>query len=152
MWKRKKTGYKSPNYFSEIVPIVKSGGMRLFFHYHLLILKKLLGYKTFKINSSNVCTTENEITIGKEYQLRSGSTLERVILEKLWFKHFFLYISVYLIDEKKSIKCSHTFLQIGYSGMWRLWDKDYYDYNEWMEFRKNIDYSALDDLPVITLP
>lgn len=153
MKNREKHRYIGPTYFNELIPIVKSGGMRLFFHYHLLILKKLLGHKKFKINNSNVCTSNNIIRIGSEYQLREGSSLERVIIEKVWFKHFFLFIRVLLIDENKSIGCSHTMKPIGYSGIWRLWDKDHYDIKQWRKEQEEeeIDYDALDNIPVIEI-
>ncbi len=150
--KRKKSGVISPTYFNQLVPIIKSGGMKLFFHYHMLSLKEILGFKDFKIDSSNICTTDNIISVGKEYQYREGSFLERVILERVWFKHFFLHVTLYLIDEKRSIKCAHTLRPIGYSGMWRIWDKGHYNIEQWKKDHEDIDYSALENLPVIEIP
>lgn len=149
---RKESRAIYPTYFNQLVPIVKLGGMKLLFHYHLLVLKKALGFKTFKIDSSNICTTNSTITEGNEYQYRAGSSLERVIVESVWFEHFFLHVSLYLIDENRSIKCDHTLLPIGYSGMWRLWDKDYYNIDKWKSNKQEIDCSALDNLPFIEIP
>ena len=152
MKKRKRNGVINPTYFNELVTIIKSGEMKLFFHYHRLVLMKVLGFKTFKIDSSNVCTTDSTITVGNEYQFREGSFLERVILERVCFKHFFLHVSLYLIDEKRSIKCDHTLRPIAYSGIWRLWDKGHYDIEEWKKDHEDIDYSTLENLPVIERP
>jgi len=117
-----------------------------------LWLRKLLGYKTFRIDQFIVCTSDQTITIGGEYQYREGSMLERAIIEDISFSKFFIELKIFLPDEGRRFTCCHRFVNIGYSGMWRIWDKGYYDIEEWkMERSCPVDLSFLDSLPVIEI-
>jgi hypothetical protein len=140
------------NYFTELVKIIREGGFRLFFQYQTLKVREILGYKSFKVSSSNICTTNNEIVVNREYQYREGSHLERVIVEGISFKKFFIKVELFFIDENRKVACAHTLRPFGYSGMWRLWDKGHYDIENWKKRVAAIDHSALDNLPVIELP
>jgi hypothetical protein len=58
-----------------------------YLHFFELWILKLLGNKTFKIDSSYICTSNNVISVGKEFQYTEGSMLERVIIEDIsWDK------------------------------------------------------------------
>ena len=117
-----------------------------------LWLRKFLGYRTFSINHSTICTKDHTITVGDEYQYREGSMLERAVIEDIAFRKLFLELKIYLPDEGRRFTCSHLLVNIGYSGMWRIWDKGHYDIDEWKRERScPVDTSFLDSLPVIEI-
>lgn len=150
--KKKNSRFNDTNYFSELVKILREGGLRLLIHYLNLKLRQVLGFKTFKAHCSNICTNNGKITVRQEYQYREGSYLERVIAEDVSFKDFFINVRLNFIDENRRITCSHTMRPFTYSGMWRIWDKGHHDIEEWRRERDGIDYSALDNIPVIEIP
>lgn len=124
----------------------------LYKKYFILMIRKLLGYRTFKISIGNICTRDEIITIGKEYQYKEGCRLERVKVEDVRFRNYYIEVKVNFFERNKIINCDHLFVNAGYAGMWRLLDKDMYDIDEWRrEMEKPHDYSHLDDLPVIKL-
>jgi hypothetical protein len=123
-----------------------------YFRFAVLWFKKLLGYQTFKINHYTICTKDHTITVGWEYQYKEGSMLERAVIEDISFRKFFLELKIYLPDNGRRFTCSHLFVNIGYSGMWRIWDKGNYDIDEWKRERAcSVDTSFLDSLPVIEI-
>lgn len=124
----------------------------LYKEYTKLKLRKILGFKSFKTNIGTIATKDGIITIGCEYQYKEGSCLERVIIENIDFRDFYLEVKLNFFEQKRRIKCTHRYVDAGYSGMWRLWDKGKYDIEEWrrdMEIPR--DYSHLDNLPVIEI-
>jgi len=123
--------------------------VKQYVHYLKLRIQKLFDEKTFFVRSSNICTKKDRISIGEEYQYKAGSTLERIIVEDIDFKDFFIYVKIHFIEQNRSVTCSHVLKLMGYSGMWRIWDKDHYDIEEWKADRQPIDLAALDGLPVI---
>ena len=124
-----------------------------FLHFLKLRIRKLFGQKTFRVNTSSICTKNDIISIGQEYQYKEGSTLERIILEDIYFKEFFIYVRVNFFELGRTITCSHVMKQSGYMGMWRIWDKDYYDIEEWKrDYCEPVDLAALEGIPVIYLP
>ena len=121
-------------------------------HFAELWMRKMLGYTTFTVDSSNICTSGNVISIGKEYQYREGGMLERVIIEDISFKKFFLCVKVYFFELDRRVTCTHLMVPSGYSGMWRIWDKGHYDIDEWRQEQScPIDEALLDNIPVIYL-
>ncbi|HON69832.1 MAG: hypothetical protein WBJ36_08805 [Tenuifilum sp.] len=115
-------------YLNNLIFFVKKNGVKAFFIYQWLKLRIIFGCKTFKLNlSSNVCTKDKTLTIGKEYQYSESCILERAIVEKICFKKFFLHVDLYFIDSNRHIKVSHIMAPIGYMGMWKICDKDFYD-------------------------
>lgn len=121
-------------------------------HYMKLWFLKLLGNKTFKVDSSNICTLDQVITVGNEYQYREGSMLEKVIIEDISFKDFFINVKVYFFELDRRVTCTHLMVPSGYSGMWRIWDKGHYDIEEWRQDHScPVDQALLDNIPVIYL-
>lgn len=124
----------------------------LYKQYFGLKIRKLLGFKTFRTRMGTIATKNGIISIGGEYQYKEGGTLERVIIENIDFKNFYLEVKLHFIDQKRRIKCTHKLVDAGYPGMWRLWDKDQYDIEEWhRDMGIPRDYSHLDNLPVIEI-
>ena len=125
----------------------------LYKQYFGLKIRKLLGYKTFRVEIGTICTKDNIITVGGVYQYREGGLLEKVIIEDIRFKDLFLELKVWFTDQKRYVTCTHIMVDCGYAGMWRIWDKDHYDINEWRsEHNQPVDQALLDSIPVIYLP
>jgi hypothetical protein len=119
-------------------------------HFTELWIRKMLGNKTFKVDSPHICTTDNVISVGEEYQYKEGGFLERVIIEDISFRRLFMILEVYFIDQDRWVICEHKMAQYGHMGMWRIWDKGRYDLEEWRRERnKPVDQSLLDSIPVI---
>ncbi len=115
-------------------------------------VRQFFGYKTFVLhNSNNICTSDETISVGREYQYREGSILERAIIERIAFSEFFIELKVFLIEQNRHINCSQTLMPCGYSGMWRIYDSGHYNIEEWRRERDEMDFSGLDNIPVITL-
>jgi predicted dithiol-disulfide oxidoreductase (DUF899 family) len=109
-----------------------SSAMKIqYLHFFELWILKLLGNKTFKIDSSYICTSNNAISVGKEFQYREGSMLEQVIIEDISFKDFFINVKAFFSEQDRRVICTHLMTPRGYSGMWRIWDKNHYDIEEW---------------------
>jgi hypothetical protein len=109
----------------------KSGYNILRRHYVFLRICKLLGFTTFRVNISNISTKNKKITIGQECQYKEGSTLERAVIEDIWFNKYLINLKIRFIETSHSFVCNHVLDGIGYAGMWRIYDKDYYDIEEW---------------------
>lgn len=116
-----------------------------------LWLQKKSGCKTFRITISTICTTDQVISTGGEYQYKEGGMLEAVIIEEINFKNFFLEVTLYFIEMDRRITCFHRMVDAGYVGMWRIWDKGHYDIEEWRKEREEIDLEGLDSIPVIRI-
>ena len=129
--------------------IKSSDDAKQFLRYLKLRIQKLSGYKTFKTDCSTICTRNYIITIGEEYQYKEGHMLERIIIEDISFRHFFIYVKVHFIEMDRTITVSHVMKNMGYMGMWRIWDKDHFDIEEWKRDFEPVDQAALDSLPVI---
>ena len=131
----------------------KRYGMKIqYLHFFELWILKMLGNKTFKIDSSHICTSDNVISVGKEFQYREGSMLEQVIIEDISFKDFFINVKVFFSGHYRRVICTHLMTPCGYSGMWRIWDKNHYDIEEWRrEHNCPVDQTMLDSIPVIYL-
>ena len=123
-----------------------------FLHYTGLRMKAMSGCKTFRVNNSTICTNNNIITKGGEYQYREGSFVERAIIENISFKDFFMTLDIFLIDEDRRVTCETRFINIGYHGMWRIWDAGTYDIEKSRQHRNRpIDRSFLADIETIVL-
>lgn len=124
----------------------------LYKEYAILKLQRLFGFKRFRMNIGTVATKDNILAIGREYQYKEGSHLERVRIEDVCFRNYYIEVKInFLEQDNRIITCSHKFVDCGYSGMWRLWDKDKFDIEEWRKEMEGIDYSHLDNLPVIEI-
>src|ERR1035437_9719109 len=86
-----------------------------YLHFFELWILKLLGNKTFKIDSSHICTSDNVISIRKEFQYREGSMLEQVIIEDISFKDFFINVKLFFFEQELRVICTHLMTQRGYS-------------------------------------
>lgn len=106
--------------------MIKEGGIMLFLHYHWLLIRKFLGYKTFRVKSFNICTTKSIIREGGEYQYNEGNQLDRVVIKGICFKEFSIYLKVQPIGEGKGFICFHTLIPFEYVGMWKIFDKGRY--------------------------
>lgn len=95
------------------------------FQYIILIIRQYAGCKNFKVLSSNICTKDNVICIDEEYKYKEGRFLERAIIKEIKFQNFFIHLKVYFCDLDETTLCSHSLKPYGYSGMWRIMDKDY---------------------------
>ena len=128
--------------------------MKILYKQYLgLKIRKLLGYKTFRVEMGTICTKDNIITVGGVYQYREGGLLEKVIIEDIRFKDLFLELKVWFTDQKRYVICTHIMVDCGYPGMWRIWDKDHYDIDEWhRDHNRPVDQALLDSIPVIYLP
>ena len=131
----------------------KRYGMKIqYLHFFELWILKMLGNKTFKIDSSHICTSDNVISIGKEFQYREGSMLEQVIIEDISFKDFFINVKVFFSEQDRRVIYTHLMTLHGYSGMWCIWDKNHYDIEEWRrEHNCPVDQTMLDSIPAIYL-
>lgn len=148
----KKNDILRESYFRELGYYLMKGKLKFLLHYHWLVLKKMMGYKIFKISHTCVATADDIVTIGKEYQYREGGMLERITVDNIRFDKFFLNVRVYFIDLDRYCNVSHTFRPYGYSGMWRIWDKNHYDLEEWrQEHSEPVDQALFDSLPVIEI-
>ena len=108
-----------------------SHGYRMKIQYRQFIwlwFLKLMGYKTFRIDHSVICTTGGILTIGAEYQYREGGYLERVIIEDIDFKGWFIILKLWFIDRNRH---DHKMVNCNYAGIWRIWDKDHYTLEGW---------------------
>lgn len=123
-----------------------------YLHFWGLWLRKLLGYTRFSVRHSTICTNDHIIIVGGEYQYREGSMLERAVIEDISFRKYFIRLKIYLPDENRRFECCHLLVPVGYSGMWRIWDKGHYDIAEWKRERScPVDTFFLDSLPVIEI-
>src|ERR1035437_4399047 len=123
-----------------------------YLHFIELWIFEMLGNKTFKIDSSHICTSDNVISVGKEFQYREGSILEQVIIEDISFKDFFINVKMFFSEQDRRVIYTHLMTPCGYSGMWRIWDKDHYDIKECpREHSCPIDQTMLDSIPAIYL-
>jgi len=130
----------------------KPGVRRQYAQYIKNRVRQFFGCKTFVMHSSNnIFTSDNTISVGREYQYREGSLLERAIIESISFSGFFIELKVFFIEQNRHIHCSQTLLPCGYSGMWRIYDKGHYNIEEWRRERDEMDFSDLDNIPVITI-
>jgi hypothetical protein len=121
-----------------------------YFHYLGLYTRSLAGCKKFRVNLSHICTTDNIIAEDQEYQYKEGRYVKKVIIESIRFRNFFITLGIYLVDENRRFTCESRFINIGYSGMWRIYDKDTYDLEKSREERnKPVDTSWLDDIETI---
>jgi hypothetical protein len=78
--------------------------------------------------------------------------LEQVIIEVISFKDFFINVKVFFSGHYRRVICTHLMTPCGYSGMWRIWDKNHYDIEEWRrEHNCPVDQTMLDSIPVIYL-
>jgi hypothetical protein len=125
----------------------------LYKQYFGLKIRKLLGYKTFRLEMGTICTKDYIITVGGEYQYSEGGLLEQVIIEDILFKNFFLELIVWFMDQKRYVTCTYRMVDCGYPGMWRIWDKNHYDIDEWRsEHNCPVDQKLLDSIRIIYLP
>lgn len=120
-----------------------------YLQYFRLRLLRAIGRKSLRIETGNICTTGDIITIGCDYHYREGGRIERVRLLDIRFRKFFLHARLYFIDHERIITCTHLMCNAGYMGMWRLWDNNHFDLEEYRRNMEDIDYEALDSLPVI---
>ncbi|NLH57376.1 MAG: hypothetical protein GX467_11080 [Rikenellaceae bacterium] len=134
------------SYFGAMRSALKEGGIKLVLHYQGLKIRELLGYKKFRLKCSNICTENETLTIGEEYQFREGSCLERVIVEKIYFKKFILHVNLFFIDENRHLHCFHTLNTGGYMGMWRIWDIDTYDIVQWKRDNEAFERGEIDSV------
>jgi hypothetical protein len=88
-----------------------------YLYFFELWILKMLGNKTFKIDSSHICTSDNVILVGKEFQYREGSILEKVIIEDISFKDFFINVKVFFFEQDRRVIYTHLMTPRGYSGM-----------------------------------
>ena len=109
----------------------RSGIKILYLHYALLRIRKLLGCKTFRVNIYNICTKNKIIAIGQQCQYKEGSTLERAVIEDIHFKKYLLVLKIRFTETGSSFTCDHLLVHVGYAGMWRIYDRDHYDIEEW---------------------
>ena len=109
----------------------KSGYKIHHWQYVFFKMCKLLGFKTFHVNISNISTKNKKITIGQECQYKEGSTLERAVIEDIYFEKYLINLKIRFIETGRSFICNHVLDGIGYAGMWRIFDKDHYDIEEW---------------------
>lgn len=137
--------FKKSDYLNGIDTLIKEKDYDTIRHYHLLKLKKLLGYKTFHIKSRNIGTQDKKITLNQEYQYREGSYLARAIVKKIKFKDFFLYVRLYLPDMDRTINLNHTMaIAAGYGGMWRIYDKDLWDMEKYLREEAAFERGEID--------
>lgn len=124
--------FKKSDYYKGINRLIKEKDYKTIRHYHLLKLKKLLGYKTFHIQSGNIGTLDKKITLNQEYQYREGSTLERVIVKDVSFKGFFVKVKLYMVDLDITFNPFHTMaITGGYGASWRIHEIDFYNIEKW---------------------
>ena len=123
---------------------------RNFTHYLELWIRSRAGYRKFRLKNSLNCTSDGILAEGMEYQYREGMYVERIIIESISFSNFYMTFKVYFIEDDRRIDCVSRFEDIGYSGMWRFYDKGTYDIEKCRRQRKKIiDSSRLDDIETI---
>ena len=124
--------------------------LQLFFNYLGLYTRSLAGSKKFRVKLSHICTTDNIIATGQEYQYKEGKYVEKIIIESIRVRGFYITIEVFLVDENRRFTCESRFVDFGYTGMWRIYDKDTYDIERARRERKKpIDTSWMDDIETI---
>jgi hypothetical protein len=87
----------------------------------------MMGFKTFRVDHPTVSTKDKTLTIGKEYQLKEGGYIDRIIIENISFINYCLRVKIFLIDQQKRTYIEHTLDYYAYAGMWRICDRDKYD-------------------------
>ena len=90
--------------------------LQLFFHYLGLYARSLAGCKQFRVKLSHICTTDNIIATGQEYQYREGRYVERIIIESIRIRGFYITMEVFLVDENRRFTCESRFVDFGYMG------------------------------------
>ncbi len=123
-----------------------------FLHYTGLCMRAMSGCKTYRVNNSSICTNNNTITKGGEFQYKEGRFVERAIIENISFKNYFMTLEIFLIDKDRRFTCETRFINIGYSGMWRIWDAGTYDIEKYRQLRNRpVDRSLLDGIETIVV-
>jgi len=90
-----------------------------------------MGFKTFQVDISHISTKDRKIAKGMECQYKEGSTLERAIIEDIYFRNNLINLKIRFIETGRTITCDSVLDGAGYGGMWRIYDKDHYDIDEW---------------------
>ena len=123
--------------------------VKQYLHFLNVKIRRMVGQKTLRISAPTICTTKEIVTIGQEYQYKEGGMLERIIVEDISFRNMRVFVKVHFIDLNRTTTCDHLMKPAGYMGMWRIWDKDQYDIEEWKAECSPIDPAGLDNIPII---
>ena len=80
--------------------------------------------RTFNIPQNCICTTNNELTEGREYILKEGSRSQVIVLEKVIENSDWLKLLCYIPDKEKTIELTHKNEDCVYYSMWRIFDME----------------------------
>jgi hypothetical protein len=100
--------------------------------------KNAEGFTCFRIKHPFICTTNQEVFIGDEYQYKKGPLVAKVRVNNITFQNMTMKMSLYFIDEDK---CAHVYQSLEEHGDqegWSLHDKDRYNLKAFAILRKNL--------------
>ncbi len=103
--------------------------------------------RSFTITGNMSIHTRNGIiTEGREYFFKEGRHILKVIVEKVLMVDGILELQVYWPEWNRREKITRVYDNIGYTGMWRIFDLDDEDLDFWYgeEVMRNIRQTPVD--------